>query len=725
MLKDRLFKLIISVIAISALGACGGSSSSDDSPVEASKPVVGGTAAKGIIIGGIVTANEFGSDGIVLPDSVGSAVTGQDGSYQITLDETYAGGPIELIINSATDGSTTMVCDALGGCGTRSDDVVDSQNANTVDFGEQYKPTSLEMRAMVPDAEDGETIKMQITPFTHMAAERAKNAVTLNSTAVAEANRAVSVLLGGLDIQRTIPIDITNIPVGADPRSIAYAAMVGAVLENADADGAGVPNLATALSILAGEFSDGRIEPAVVGAIIDTTNDYYVAEGIVDTSGVLSNIENTIEDSNGGLIVPNPNPILDSDAASARAFIADFNTWSSVIAMETDTPSEAFQEQLELAAEVNDLVAGNNYEITAIEAGLEAILQFIDVETNTISLVDFEFGQGVFSAGTITEADVNETTEYRIANAEFVIATDTDPEIPDQSETVSLDMVLFSPRNTAITERLELGVKNIKAVTSAREIRIDAGTITVTLADEITIDFSGDTDYDESTIERIDFELNLSATINQTLEENILVQDPNPTSVRGALELTTYPYNTLDGDFDVGLVGSFLFEGEVGDETESLTFELSASVTDAHLLEPLNAEPVDESTYYEPVYFDDDHPLLGTVGLHFTLQLAELPEARISLVSNSTALDQGNIDLTIAYGARRLVFKASNDTADGERGAIIITNQDGFVLEMDVDNPEDLISGTITFNDKVVANVNETSNGRLRVAYVDGQVDLF
>lgn len=81
-----------------------------------------------------------------------------------------------------------MVCDVQPDCGTRTDDIVDANGNSTVDFGEELRVADLNMTALLPAASSGATVTTHITPFTHMAATRARAASTLNGAAVEEAD---------------------------------------------------------------------------------------------------------------------------------------------------------------------------------------------------------------------------------------------------------------------------------------------------------------------------------------------------------------------------------------------------------------------------------------------------------------------------------------------------------------------------------------------------------
>jgi len=122
---------------------------------------LGGTAAKGIISLGNVVAEELKADGTVLTQ-VGSATTGADGRYSLTVSSAYLGGPIKVTVSA--DENTQMKCDVVEGCGARVDGLEDILNPTVVDFGEWYKPGDLNMMALVAEAAANHTVKVNITP---------------------------------------------------------------------------------------------------------------------------------------------------------------------------------------------------------------------------------------------------------------------------------------------------------------------------------------------------------------------------------------------------------------------------------------------------------------------------------------------------------------------------------------------------------------------------------
>ncbi|MBC8212080.1 MAG: hypothetical protein H8E21_13550 [Gammaproteobacteria bacterium] len=845
------------------LTACGGGSDSPSSTTGGDPGVSGvqmsGTAAKGIIIGGIVVASEIDSAGIALRE-VGRATTGNDGSYSLSLGSNYQGGPI--IIEVTRDADTRMVCDAVAGCGTRpliSDGITDNSNPLTVEFGEEFKPSQLFMKAILAEATNGETLEVQITPYTHMAAERALNnpSSDLNAikTAINNANSAVSQLLGGIDILRTKPVDITkSVSISAaTPTAIAYAAMNAAIAQLALIVN-GEPDIEAALLTLAGNFKTagsldatddiGDDNKIALQEIINKAEDSLTKTGSIDTSGTLNDLKTVVTtavSSSGGVVTPTASTSAgDSDVKKAKAFLADLRTWGVTLDSQLSTPVSAFQTQIDLADRAAALIQ-NDRTGEAVGLGALAIESFfLGQITSLTEFVDTTTATNPFTAGTITQATVNGVAEYRISGAK----------VNSGVQTIDLDMVLTVPADGAAGTVITLGVKSIVAESNAVKFMANAGTIELTLAESYTIDYAMldlGTAAQPSAPTKLVLDLNVSLTQKTTLTSLQAVSSTvaaDPITFAAALGLTIYPYTDPNGEIIDLLPGSFSASGTVSNTTgDSLDVSLSASLTDAATLQPLNPTLALDSSYadnnagghliswaytdngntftyqnpnenylvsYNPVdfsvsydnttifgaaagidpgpysslidfasqtaggffpndftfniwvdgqgeyvrqfgftdysmdghvvfllddvdveFFNQTRPAKGSAGIQFAAQFDGLPPAKVSVSGNVTGFEQGNAIVSIAYGTRKLEFKASNDNASPnvEAGSLEITNQDGVKMLLTAQLLNDGIQHNekvdITLNGKSIATVEETSNGSTRVKYIDGTIEIF
>jgi len=846
--KYKLQKTLLALSITAILSACGSSSSSDDPvtpPVTTIDASLSGTAAKGIIINGVVTASELDSSGNVLR-VVGTATTDANGRYSMDLNDSYEGGPI--VIEVTNDASTSMVCDVVAGCGTRDDDITDTDTV--IDFGEQYKPSSLSMTALLPDAEDGESIEVQVTPFTHMAAENALANATLDTTIIETANALVSNLLGGIDILRTEPVDITDAAsvAAADASAVVYAALGASIAELAPDDANGQPDLDEALATLVTEFANGTmsaVDDSVDGSAADDANislqeiiqqaGAVLSEiGSTDISGVLADLEDDVDDAiagTGEVIPDTPVNVGDTDVAKAKDFMEDLVTWGVTIGSEIDSPSMAFDKQIDMAMMAEDLIQ-NDGTGDAVGYGVMAIME--NLAGNIQNAAEFEDDDGSFpfSAGTFSMISTADGLEYSITDGELTI----------EGEDIALDMTVLVPADGATGTVITFDVKNIEAEGNTSILTAGNGTIDVTLSESYTIDFDAMIDgtaVEPSTPVEMGFNFDFSATQKKTTNDaGALIDATDPITFSGDLEATVYPYIDTNGEILDAVPGSFSVTAMISNgNSDSYEITVSASITDADSLEPVNAVLALDSTYDEnnnplatgdhliswtvgedtftynhpwssfsatfnmdgsvtltqgsaapynagnydspdaffadnlwlfdsyswefwidgqgeyirndwsdPDYsmdgfieftldevdlefFDAEHPMLGTMGVQFTAQFANLPAAAISLTGNTTAFEQGNATATISYDNRQLVFSASNDSPvdlPQEQGNFVITNQDGVSVTFTGQNLN-LNNETveITINSKAVATVEGLDDGSIKVTYIDGTFEIY
>lgn len=212
------------VLLSGCLGGGGGGSSSSGSP--ATTTTVEGTAAKGIVLGGLVKAYEFGTDNL-LSETTTSEV---DGSYELPLPDNYKGTPILLVV-SAADG-TLMRCDLL---------ICKDDGETVIAFGDDYPLSAgFELRAVVPGT-TASTLQANVTALTTVAAalaqERSTSAVDANDVVLA-ANAQVANRFGLVgDLTAMKVADITNpetLDVSAAERryNVMSAAVAGTVMAN-------------------------------------------------------------------------------------------------------------------------------------------------------------------------------------------------------------------------------------------------------------------------------------------------------------------------------------------------------------------------------------------------------------------------------------------------------------------------------------------------------------
>ncbi len=212
--------------------------------------MINGTASKGLILGGAVSAYLINTDGNK-GDAVGTATTDTtdttDGSYELTLDSSYNGEALIIEI-TAIDGSQ-MKYD-LSVC------LADDDAGIAITFGELYTlPTDFELSA-VSSGTDSETISINITPLTNIAAALTLDKVANGATPAAAtdaSNYQIADLLG-------LDGDVTELPIvdltetyainGADADALEANLKSAAVVEAALSDSVAGTSLEDALGIL-------------------------------------------------------------------------------------------------------------------------------------------------------------------------------------------------------------------------------------------------------------------------------------------------------------------------------------------------------------------------------------------------------------------------------------------------------------------------------------------
>jgi len=279
--------LIFSMAVVSGCGGGGGGSSTADTPNTTS---ISGTADKGIIAGGTVTAYPVVNGLVERANPLGSDITDVNGEYAIVVPDSYNGEP--LVLEITTDGSAMMKCDLPSGCGVSA--------SGPIAFGDDYALTdpSFVLQAMIPSAPSS-AVAVNITPLTNIAAALAQEILSsdLEASQIALANSQVADRFGITgDLTEFAVIDVTD-PVAVSAASddvVEYAAISAAVIEAVQNDN---PELSIEAAIES--FSADYVEQGLAGnASNDATTD--LTEILTAAQSVLSSVEeldegNTLE----------------------------------------------------------------------------------------------------------------------------------------------------------------------------------------------------------------------------------------------------------------------------------------------------------------------------------------------------------------------------------------------------------------------------------------------
>lgn len=680
-------------LAIVILVGCMGDD--PDSLPDISNVTLGGTAAKGIINLGNVVAEELDDNGTAIT-RVGSTVTGVDGSYRLTVDRNYRGGPIRVTVSA--DENTQMKCDAPSGCGARTDDLADSNN--TVDFSEWYKPRNLTMTALIAKATTNDSIDVNITPYTHLAANRAMASGSLSTAGIYRANSEVSNLLGGIDILKTDLLDITDsrLVTGGSAMEIAHAAFLAAIASLADISGGNL-DIDNALAVLSSSFSGGTIMADDSGIddniislqeIIDGANNVLEKINIADTSGTIAYLQADVDNATaaGGNVDPQPSPVTGAAAlAKVKAFVSDMRTWATVIEAETRAERGAFIQQVNLASTAasmsHKLLTG-----PALDGVFAAIMQNFSGMATDGALADYTVGapdDPQFSAGIIVNA--------------AGIVTIIDAVIND----VTVNMNIQLPADGLTASTFTLGIISASVRSAATDADINSGNITFNTSDPYTINWMVDDPGAVSIPSISSGSINLDMVLTQKQDS---LGEPLAAEVTFMGNLSvTLGESVSDGSGDNTTLNTLVMGGNVSDTAgNSLDANIVANTTGAAGILPLG-------------------PLsTGAIGLNFTLQLAGLPEASVNISSSRTGFyTSGITTVIITYGLRQIIMDSSyaGFTATGK---VIITNQDGVSIVMD--NDFKISPGGIAYNGQLYADIVHLNNGLTKIIYTDGTFEI-
>ena len=274
------------LLALSVLGAttglglsgCGGSSHDHPAIMDVS---VSGTAAKGLVFGGLVNIHPI-INGALSDISLGTARTDGTGAFSIDING-YDGSP--FVVRTTADTATSMRCDLAGGCG------------GGVAFGQQLliSDSDFQIDAVVPPVQNP-TALVNLSVLTDTASELALSTLSSGAsieaatTAISNANSSVANRFG-------ITGDITTLPVVdlTDPAAVAAASdnilnfnLLSASIVEALIGGDPTLNISTAIQSFATQYTTGGGLADTEGAASTTVT---LAEILAQSSAVIDAIQ--------------------------------------------------------------------------------------------------------------------------------------------------------------------------------------------------------------------------------------------------------------------------------------------------------------------------------------------------------------------------------------------------------------------------------------------------
>jgi len=388
--------LSIAIAAALGLSACGGSSSSS-SPSVAAASTVSGTASKGIIVGGLVSAYLFDASGNPETTAVATAITDENGDYALQVPAAHNGKPLYIVIDD-NDGAAIMKCDIAGGCDNDGDGVIDAEFGADLDLAAD----ELTMSAVLP--ESAASVSVNITPLTTVAAEVAKVAILLDpendfnvQEAISNANSQVAERFGlSGDVTKFEIVDLTDPEEVASTlgslegdEAVQYAAINAAIISAVQSDAATEVSIDAAIANFAAEYVDNGLTTNSDDAALTDLGDI-----LEDAQEVLAEVSDDIEALDGDFSDATASLDALETTVEEEQTVADDATVSDTGDQGTASPTagatnlakvKAFVEELrELGTAIDSSLVKNTDGES--QGSVEAILDNFDIQADAADL---------------------------------------------------------------------------------------------------------------------------------------------------------------------------------------------------------------------------------------------------------------------------------------------------------------------------------------------------
>ena len=533
--------LIFSMAVVSGCGGGGGSSTADTPNTTA----ISGTADKGIIAGGTVTAYPVVNGLVERANPLGSDTTDVNGEYAIAIPDSYNGEP--LVLEITTDGSAMMKCDLPSGCG-------DSANG-PIAFGDDYALTDpgFVLQAMIPSAPSS-AVAVNITPLTNIAAALAQEILSsdLEASQIALANSQVADRFGITgDLTEFAVIDVTD-PVAVSAASddvVEYAAISAAIIEAVQNDN---PELSIEAAIES--FAADYVEQGLAGnASNDATTD--LTEILTAAQSVLSSVEELDESNTLELASLNTKLVadvidaqleeqdsFDKGAPSETAFTTELDQVKAFVAEWRDVATSIGSSEVSgvtveaLATTFSDQISASNLagsEDTAqvleyLAISILAIEQAYEALEIDDTLTDFESDSGLLvdiaSNETVTVLSIDEAGSW----GAIILRASLDANLSES------DISTDSQDISAVNGSLDLVVEG-RLTNNVVELRIleDSGFSVESIAfSETSSEAESEDSYESDLTETLTVS-SITLGLNVELEE---LTTPNPVKFEGMLD---------------------------------------------------------------------------------------------------------------------------------------------------------------------------------------------
>ncbi|MGB0467283.1 MAG: hypothetical protein ACPGF7_07130 [Pontibacterium sp.] len=712
-------KKLLTVAVATALAACsGGNDSVGTTTGTGVSTVVSGTAAKGIIVNGLieafpVTAGVIGTTALVAQNApVG---TNSLGEYSLALPVDYS-GPVKIQISATTD--TTMKCDLPSGCGTAA-------------FGQDVALESdFVMSALVDVPTGEEAVTTPVTPLTHIAAKLVEAGSAVSATEIAKANSHIANLLEVDSIVDLPVVDLTN-PTAFNSADTATqeAALANAALMEAILSGGGATNLSDAMDTLVQSLdlessvpgqlvsrddNEGAFilsltdvieqQRTVLDAVEQHASDNSVVLEITELSGgltqALAEVSSLPVDDNARTEAK-PSPEADkTDLEKAKALVKDVRDliYSSGVmpALSNDLSLglNKFEDQLRTAA-------GNLSDDT--QSMIEALNWLAEVYSEEETLFLAALDGSTLTEYETVNTDRGFTTQNADADGFYVTAVKH-----TRPDGAVLDLTLKIKAQGAKTEGFLSGT-------------VDTDGALLTIKDGGKFDLKEKTPETAAT-EIVEFTLKgVAATLSQKA-------DPK-NSFDGSMTMLLTNFHDAEGQWkndyakadklDLILSGAFSSNNsDTFSGASSFSFDASSMDGNSAFWSKLgqnislqNIESLLPLTGESAGAF-----VTATSGLSFETQLEGLSDnAAVEMRSVRNELNNAGVSLQLSYNAKQITYFLNTNDSNTLR----ITNQDNVEIQLK-NSDSDVLSGTVTVGGKQFATISEMSGNLIKVAYTDG-----
>ena len=744
-------------------GGGGGSVAQGPSLAPAAPVMLGGTAAKGLVLGGRVTAyviTDSGGKGAQIGESATTSTT--DGGFELELPSNYDGSPF-IIEVTAQDG-TLMRCD-----------LVRCSSDPLTEFGDDYSLGPNFVLRAISEGVESDLVSINLSVLSTMAAELAlkridSGAGTIDAIAVAKSQ--VSSLFGiAGDVNDVEVLDITNLAEvsEADPDTIEANLINAALAQSSLQRGLGLEDgvEATVLQYVDIGFADndaGTDDSSVItreeifseALVLISEMEKKAQDEEVQPSGTLSETKTTMSAlaqvaaesldtvANQGDVDPNAGS---KGLVATKQFVKQVRDLSNAAGL--DEALNKFDMEVSLAEQIAD----QNVQaiVIAVEEFSSAVSEAYEMVSNGDS------GSLLASNGlTVSTTTNGQTTTYRVdappGASVYGIPITGYMSFTDNGTVISVEEQDNSPdsyeRDSSVS--IDVAVEGELSATTDQTTTLtitEGSNVILTLSE--TIDESIAFDSASSTSEyvaRVDGGVSITAiSLEVTLEQSEIAEVlENPVTFAGSIDISNSNF-TYKQSVDVIFNSTSFNESVQLDESlESVMLQLSGQLSngfttiDATLsLDLRNLDSTCTLLYgsdgtWSEICEDNDSELdfpTGSVTISFDASLEGLSTdntVNILATLSREKFDTVGLDIELMYAGLMLDIEASDyvDSAEAIITNVSITNQAGVTLNLTAEEDDlgelRLLEGAISLSGVTYADLSENADGIVIITYKDG-----